>query len=166
MNTNTKFKQVAFAAIAMLALGLSTNLKADQPTEPLENVKLFGVIHSIDTNREVRPLQPSSSSIKQERYDGLTVLTLSQTFTNDTDDALNGYYHIPLPNPGALINYSINTDKETNQLSDPQKLALNSGETITYTVRYELNSNLLVGFHQTSDMSFSEHLNQSAIAQN
>lgn len=165
MNTNTKLKEVAFAAIAMIALGLSANLKADQPTEPLENIKLFGVVHSINDDRIVRSVQPSSSTIKQERYDGLTVLTLSQTFTNQTENALNGYYHIPLPNPGALINYSITTDKVSNELSDPQKLALESGESITYNVRYELNPMLLVGFHQTNDMSFTEQLNQSALAQ-
>ena len=165
MNTTNKFKQATLAVVAIMALGLSVNLKADQPTEPLENIKLFGVVNTLDSERNVQPIQPSASSIKEERYEGLTVLTLSQTFTNSSESALNGYYHIPLPNPGALINYQVSTDSATNQLSDPQQLSLDSGESVTYTVRYELNSNLLVGFHQTSDMGFSEQLNHSAIAQ-
>lgn len=165
MNTTNKFKQATVAVLSIMALGLSVNLKADQPTEPLENIKLFGVVNTIDSERNVQPIQPSASSIKEERYDGLTVLTLSQTFTNTSDTAVNGYYHIPLPNPGALINYQVSTNTNADQLSDPQQLALDSGESVTYKVRYELNSNLLVGFHQTSDMGFSEQLNHSAIAQ-
>lgn len=101
MNTTNKFKQATVAVLSIMALGLSVNLKADQPTEPLENIKLFGVVNTIDSERNVQPIQPSASSIKEERYDGLTVLTLSQTFTNTSDTAVNGYYHIPLPNPGA-----------------------------------------------------------------
>ena len=158
MNTTNKFKQATVAVLSIMALGLSVNLKADQPTEPLENIKLFGVVNTIDSERNVQPIQPSASSIKEERYDGLT-------FTNTSDTAMNGYYHIPLPNPGALINYQVSTDTNADQLSDPQQLALDSGESVTYNVRYELNSNLLVGFHQTSDMGFSEQLNHSAIAQ-
>lgn len=166
MNTTTKFKQVTFAVLAMMALGLSTNLKADQPTEPLENVKLFGVINTLDHDRNIQSLQPSASSIKEERFQGLTVLTLSQSFTNNTENTLNGYYHIPLPNPSALINYDINSSQNPSELSDPQKLALESGESITYTVRYEMHSDLLVGFHQTSEPSFDQEFNQHTVAQN
>ncbi|RDX35343.1 hypothetical protein DZA37_00965 [Kangiella sp. HD9-110m-PIT-SAG06] len=165
MNTTTKFKQVTFAVLAMMALGLSTNLKADQPTEPLENVKLFGVVNALDQDRNIELLQPSASSIKEERFDGLTVLTLSQTFTNTATDKLQGYYHIPLPNPAALINYQVSTDKGSSQLSDPQRLSLDSGESITYTVRYEMHSDLLVGFHQTNESNFDSDLNQIAVAQ-
>ncbi|GAA4361553.1 hypothetical protein [Kangiella marina] len=166
MNVSTKFKQATFAIIAMAALGLSANLKADQPTEPLENIKLFGVVNALGQDSQLRSIQPTASSITEQRSEGLTVLTLSQTFTNQTGHDVEGYYHIPLPNPGALINYDISSNKVGNQLNDPQKLELSNGESITYTVRYELNSNLLVGFHQTEDSSFSEQLTQNAIAQN
>lgn len=166
MNTTSKLKQTTFAILAMMALGLSANLKADQPTEPLENVKLFGVVNTLDSERTVTSLQPSASSIKEERYDGLTVLTLSQSFSNNSDSTLNGYYHIPLPNPGSLINYEVSSDRNTNELSDPQTVSLESGQSITYTVRYELNSNLLVGFHQTHEPSFESSFTQSDVAQN
>lgn len=170
MNTTTKYKQATFAFLAMIALGLSANLKADQPTEPLENVKLFGVVNTLDSERNVIALQPQASTIKEERFDGLTVLTLSQSFTNNSDSVLTGYYQIPLPNPSSLIHYEVISDKEANELSDPQKLALAKGQSITYTVRYELHSDLLVGFHQTHQPMFDDTTldadTSSAIAQN
>jgi hypothetical protein len=166
MNTAKKFKQAALVIIAMTSVALSTNLKADQPTEPLENVKLFGVINTVDEERNVRHIQPSASSITEQRNGGLTTLTLSQTFTNTSDGAVKGYYHLPLPNPGALISYEVQTDNTQVQLDDPQQLALEQGESITYTVSYLLNESLLVGFHQTDDLGINTQLDDSlSIAQ-
>ena len=165
MNTAKKFKQAAFAIIAMTSIALSANLKADQPTEPLENVKLFGVVNAIDDERNVTFIQPSSSSITQQRQGGLTTLTLSQTFTNNSDEAIVGYYHLPLPNPGALISYEVLTSNAQAQLNDPQQLSLNQGESVTYTVRYQLNQDLLVGFHQTEDLDLNPSLEPVSVAQ-
>ncbi|WP_146205070.1 hypothetical protein [Kangiella spongicola] len=168
MNTTTKLKQATFAFVAMMALGLSANLQADQPTEPLENVKLFGVVNTLDSERNLITLQPQASTIKEERFDGLTVLTLSQSFSNTSDSALSGYYQIPLPNPSALIHYEVSSDGAINELSDPQKVSLEKGQSITYTVRYELHSDLLVGFHQAHEPMFEDaNLDvETAIAQN
>ena len=166
MNTAKKFKQATLAIIAITSVALSANLKADQPTEPLENVKLFGVINAIDDERNVTHIQPSASSITEQRNGGLTTLTLSQTFTNNSDQAIRGYYHLPLPNPGALISYEVQNSNAQPELDDPQQLALTQGQSITYTVRYQLNESLLVGFHQTDDLGVSSELDATAVAQN
>ncbi|WP_223670131.1 hypothetical protein [Kangiella shandongensis] len=159
-------KKLSVTALTITAITMTTASYADQPTEPLENVKLFGVVNTIDESRQVRHLQPSSSSIKQEHKDGLTILTLSQTFKNNSEAPLEGYYHLPLPNPGALLNYEVTSDQAVVELDDPQQLSLKQGESITYQVRYELNSQLLVGFHQTSELDLEQQLNQNSIAQN
>lgn len=166
MKTANILKTIALASITTLGLALTSQVKADQPTEPLENIKLFGVVNTTDNNRQVAQLQPSSSSITEQRNDGLTVLTLSQTFVNNGSDTINGYYHVPLPNPAALLNYQVLSDKSAEQMNDPQKLKLNQGESITYQVRYELATQQLVGFHQTGSFGIDETLKATNIAQN
>lgn len=166
MKTLNNLKAIALVSIATLSLTLTSQVKADQPTEPLENITLFGVVNTIDNDRQVKQLQPSSSSITEQHNGGLTVLTLSQTFVNNGSDTLNGYYHVPLPNPAALLNYQVMSDKSAEQMNDPQKLVLNQGESITYQVRYELAAQQLVGFHQTGDLGLESELNTTDIAQN
>lgn len=166
MNILNLVKKLSVTALTITAITMATASYADQPTEPLENVKLFGVVNTIDESRQVRHLQPSSSSIKQEHKDGLTILTLSQTFKNNGETPLEGYYHLPLPNPSALLNYEVTSNQALVELDDPQQLSLKQGESITYQVRYELNSQLLVGFHQTGELGLEQQMNQNSIAQN
>lgn len=164
MNIDT-LKQVLLASLAITSLALSSNLKADQPTEPVENIKLFGVVNTIDNQRNIKHLQPSSSSVTQQHNSGLTTVVLSQTFVNSNDHAVQGYYHLPLPNPAALLNYHVSSNKSAMPLEDPQQLHLKQGESITYEVRYELMTDQLVGFHQTGDLGLDYELNATNIAQ-
>ncbi|AOE50796.1 hypothetical protein [Kangiella sediminilitoris] len=166
MNLSIMLKNTSLGIIAATALTMAAVSHADQPTEPLENVKLFGVVDTVNETSDIQRLQPTSSSITQEHNDGLTVLTLSQTFINNSDSELVGYYHLPLPNPGALLNYEVTSSQDKEALSEPQQLTLQQGESITYKVRYELNPQLLVGFHQTVQPEFSPELMETSIAQN
>lgn len=164
MKTLSTFKQVAFAIIAMTSVALSGNLKADQPTEPLENVKLFGVVTTINSKHQLQQIQPTASSIIEQRNEGLTTLTLSQTFTNNSGEDIKGYYQLPLPNPAALIHYEV-VSSHLAELDDPLQVSLEDGQSITYSVTYRLQPALLVGFHQSNDDTINDSLMETNIAQ-
>ena len=102
----------------------------------------------------------ADSSEQQVTTDGeLTQITLTETFTNPTEQMIIAEYQPALPNPAALMNYQVTVDSDIGcEPATPDNLVIIPGQSVTVTVTYNLVDTQLVSFHSTLPSLYAEEV--------
>lgn len=102
----------------------------------------------------------ADSSEQQVTTDGdLTQITLTETFSNPTEQMIIAEYQPALPNPAALVNYEVSVDSDLGcEPATADNLVIIPGQSVTVTVTYNLVETQLVSFHSTLPTLYAEEV--------
>ncbi|WP_018623362.1 hypothetical protein [Kangiella aquimarina] len=102
----------------------------------------------------------ADSSEQQVTTDGeLTQITLTETFSNQTEQMIIAEYQPALPNPAALVNYEVTVDSDLGcEPASADNLVIVPGQSVTVTVTYNLVETQLVSFHSTLPTLYAEEV--------
>ncbi len=102
----------------------------------------------------------ADSSEQQVTTDGdLTQITLTETFSNPTEQMIIAEYQPALPNPAALVNYEVSVDSDLGcEPLTADNLVIIPGQSVTVTVTYNLIETQLVSFHSTLPTLYAEEV--------
>lgn len=102
----------------------------------------------------------ADSSEQQVTNNGdLTQITLTETFSNPTEQMIFAEYQPALPNPAALVNYEVSVDSDLGcEPATADNLVIVPGQSVTVTVTYNLVETQLVSFHSTLPSLYVEEV--------
>lgn len=102
----------------------------------------------------------ADSSEQQVTNNGdLTQITLTETFSNPTEQMIFAEYQPALPNPAALVNYEVSVDSDLGcEPATADNLVIIPGQSVTVTVTYNLVETQLVSFHSTLPSLYVEEV--------
>ncbi|MCW8857743.1 MAG: hypothetical protein OQJ95_10300 [Kangiella sp.] len=110
-------------------------------------------------NDETFYLEAESSNSQVQTVGDLKQITLTETFTNSTDDLIFAEYQVALPNPAALVNYDISVDSSLGcEPATADNMVITPGQSVTVTVTYNLLETQLVSFHSTVPTLYAEEV--------
>ena len=110
-------------------------------------------------NDETFYLEAESSDSQVQTVGDLKQITLTETFTNSTDDLIFAEYQVALPNPAALVNYDISVDSSLGcEPATADNMIITPGQSVTVTVTYNLLETQLVSFHSTVPTLYAEEV--------
>lgn len=110
-------------------------------------------------NDESFYLVADSSEQKVTTNGDLTQITLTETFSNPTEQMIVAEYQPALPNPAALVNYEVSVDSDLGcEPATADNLVIIPGQSVTVTVTYNLLENQLVSFHSTEPTFYAEEV--------
>lgn len=110
-------------------------------------------------NDETFYLEAEESNSRVDSEGDLTQITLTETFTNPTEELIFAEYQVALPNPAALVNYEITIDSDLGcEPATADKMVIAPGQSTTVTVTYNLVATQLVSFHSTVPTYYAEEV--------
>ena len=146
-------KRILVAALIVSVFSAAAAVEASE----LEQAPTGVVNYTI--NDEAFYLVADSSDQKVTTDGDLTQITLTETFSNPTEQMIIAEYQPALPNPAALVNYEVSVDSDMGcEPATADNLVIIPGQSVTVTVTYNLVEAQLVSFHSTLPSLYAEEV--------
>ncbi|ACV25733.1 hypothetical protein [Kangiella koreensis] len=146
-------KRILVATLIVSAFSAAAAVEASE----IEQVPSGIVNYTL--NDETYYLEAESSNSQVQTVGELKQITLTETFTNSTDDLIFAEYQVAMPNPAALVNYEITVDSSLGcEPATADNMVITPGQSVTVTVTYNLLETQLVSFHSTVPSLYAEEV--------
>ncbi len=158
-------KRILVATLIVSVFSAAAAVEAGDAVVHGEAEQVPAGIVNYSLNDETFYLDAESSNSQVQTVGDLTQITLTETFTNPTDELIFAEYQVALPNPAALVNYEITVDSDLGcEPATADNMVIAPGQSTTVTVTYNLVETQLVSFHSTVSTFYAEEVTAPQVA--